>query len=187
MTPSLLWIIPLTLFILALLQLIYLIWLRVAPLDRGEARQPGSPIMPTMPQGGIATQPTSGGGMSLPPSFSGEMEIIGGLSNHPLITLPGTSFGIGRFENRENNIQIALDEKSISRRHAVFYADESRGEYFLTDTHSSYGSFIKLENRFERLTGGERTRIYNGDTIRFGNVVLARMILPGGPRPQSGR
>src|SRR5688572_21241615 len=46
-TTILIWLIPLALFIMVLIQLLYIAWLRYAP-TRGEPRPPEQPIMPAI-------------------------------------------------------------------------------------------------------------------------------------------
>jgi len=82
---------------------------------------------------------------------------------------------------------VAFDEKSISRRHAIFMGDESLGEFYLTDTNSSYGTSVRKENKFELLTPGQRERIYNEDVVQFGNSVTIRFLLPSATRAAATR
>jgi hypothetical protein len=187
---QLLWItIPLTLLIIAILQILYLLWINYAPTSTRTPKSPDSPIMPTVPQGGFATRPPSyGPSTSLNPRTSiGKMIVIAGLNNVTEIALPSFNFGIGRFHNPDQNVAVALDEKSISRRHAQFTGDEMLREYFLTDMGSTYGTMIRKEGQFQMLTPQQRERIYNEDVVMFGNAVTVRFILPGDTRASATR
>jgi pSer/pThr/pTyr-binding forkhead associated (FHA) protein len=115
------------------------------------------------------------------------MVVLRGISNLSEIPLPSNDFGIGRFYNPDGNILVALDERSISRRHATFISDIPTREYYLTDTHSSYGTRIQIGNRFETLTPGKAQRIYNEDVIQFGHIVTVRFTLPCQTRPTGTR
>lgn len=177
------WSVPATLLVIAVIQLIYLIWLSSSHRTERRARRPSSPIMPTKPQ--TMRDDASGGMMPLTRTqgtFTGKMIILSGLPNLGEVDLPGPSFGIGRFRNTDQNILIALDEKSISRRHAVFNADETRTEFYLTDTNSSYGTTVRKQNQFKLLTPGQPERIYDGDVVQFGTLVTVRFVLPGDTR-----
>jgi FHA domain len=183
---QLVWMIPLTLVIILILQLIYWIILSATsgPRSRRAARQPSAPIMPTNP-GGIntsvpayATQPPSAR------TVIGKVVILSGLPAKE-IPLPGGNFGIGRFYNPEQNVQVAMDEKSISRRHAAFTSNDLLREYYLTDNGSSYGTSIQRNNQFEALKPGQPERVYNEDVVQFGNVVRVRFILPADKRASS--
>lgn len=186
------WILPVTLIIIALIQVIYLVWLNFTGGGRErERRQPGSPIMPTNPQDGVMTihpgQQPANYDSDINQPFQGKVIILSGLQNVGELELPKKTFGIGRFHNPDQNILIALDERSISRRHALFQVDEQSNEYMLTDTNSSYGTTIRKENRFELLTPGQPERIFNGDVVQFGNEITVRFILPGNTRAASTR
>lgn len=110
------------------------------------------------------------------------MIVLGGLPGQKEIPIPGNNFGIGRFYSPESNILVAMDEKSVSRRHAIFMGDEALGEFYLTDTNSSYGTAVRKDNNFEVLTPGQRERIYNEDVVQFGNNVTVRFVLPSATR-----
>lgn len=183
------WMIPLTLLIIAVLQFIYWVGLSLTggPRSRRETRQPSAPIMPTVPTSGIATNlPTYA---TQPPNARqviGKIAIVSGLPAKE-IPLPAGNFGIGRFYNPEQSVQVALDEKSISRRHAAFTSNELLREYYLTDNGSSYGSSIQRNNQFEPLKPGQPERIYNEDVVQIGSVVRVRFVLPGDKRPVTRR
>lgn len=189
------WSVPLTLFILALLQGLYVIWLNITvPRDRETTvKQPSSPVMPTHPTDRINTstpgqrqtrnQPETPATDVMPmENFNGKMIVLSGLPNVSEITLPGANFAIGRFYNPDFNVLVAMDERSISRRHAVFSVDEMRGHVYLTDTNSSYGTTIRKGNDFVLLTPGQQEQIFDGDVVQFGNVVTVRFVLPGDTR-----
>jgi pSer/pThr/pTyr-binding forkhead associated (FHA) protein len=75
-------------------------------------------------------------------------------------------------------VLVALDEKSISRRHATFICDEPIREYYLKDLNSSFGTSVLINGAFEKLTPDKQERIYNEDVVQFGNVVTVRLLLP---------
>ena len=111
------------------------------------------------------------------------MVVLTGLLNVEDIPLPNNNFVIGRYYHPENNIHIALDEKSISRRHATFQGDDKSRDYYLTDTNSSYGTALRMGDKQQQLVPGAKFRIYNGDVIQFGQAITARFVLPGESRP----
>jgi len=162
-----LWLVIITLAALAMVQVIYVLWLTFAPVKNRTSAQPASPVMPTRP---AATQ------------RSGKMVIVSGLNTTTReITIPANHFGIGRFYKPEENILVTFDEKSISRRHAVFEGDDTTLEFYLIDD-STYGTSIQKNGQFEPLTPRQRERIFNNDLVRFGDVVTVRFSLPGGAR-----
>lgn len=174
-----LWIIPATLFVIAVLQILYLLWLNYAPTANPNPRQPNEPVMPHIPHSNIPAhdtiypqnyQPQSSGSI-------GKMIVLSGLDQRE-IPLPAPEFQIGRFYSPENGILVAINERSISRRHALFIGDETLREYYLTDTNSSFGTYIQIENQYEKLTPQRKTRLYNEDVVKFGNNVIVRFVLP---------
>jgi pSer/pThr/pTyr-binding forkhead associated (FHA) protein len=185
---QLVWIIPLALAIVALLQLVYWVILSLTSGTHTQrsVRQPSSPIMPSNPGGmntsvpGYATQPPTSR------TVIGKVVVVSGLPAKE-IPIPGGNFGIGRFYNPEQSVQVAIDEKSISRRHAAFTSNELLREYYLTDNGSSYGTSIQRNNQFEALKPGQPERIYNEDVVQFGNVVRVRFMLPTDKRTTSSR
>jgi hypothetical protein len=170
----LVWMIPLTLAGLALFQLLFWIVATVTMRPDKLVRQPNAPIMPTNP----APRPKN-----TPPAITGaSMVVTSGIPSPGELPMPSGSFIIGRYYHPENNVMIALDERSISRRHAQFTGDDSAHTYFLTDLNSSYGTAFKRGEKLEPLTANTRVRVYNGDIVQFGVGVTARMVLPGESR-----
>lgn len=176
-----LWIAVIILLVIAILQILYLFWLSVTLREPRPVRQPNAPIMPTTPSG-MNTVPPNYQNPATRIGTASKLVIVSGLPGQKDMPIPGNNFGIGRFYSPENNILVALDEKSISRRHAVFMGDEALGEFYLTDTNSSYGTSIRKENSFEMLPPGQRERIYNEDVVQFGNNVTVRFLLPTATR-----
>jgi hypothetical protein len=222
----LIWLVPLWLFIMVLIQLLYLAVLSYAPA-RKETPPPSSPIMPVqyvpaqnipVPQP-VSAQPSMPAapmqpimpGQPVPPGQSimpgqmvpasaiapqyqqmmvdsppapraggavGKMIVLAGLDTMREISLPSANFFIGRFYSPEANVLVALDEKSISRRHATFICDEPIREYYLKDLNSSFGTSVLINGAFEKLTPDKQERIYNEDVVQFGNVVTVRLLLP---------
>lgn len=179
-----LWVGALAMGVLALLQLLYLSILLIPKRGARPVRQPAGPVMPTHPAG------IDGRKTTIALVSGGKMVVLNGLPNNDDIPLPNNSFIIGRYYHPENNIHVALDEKSISRRHASFQGDDTRREYTLTDTNSSYGTALHVGDKLQPLPPGQKFRIYNGDVIQFGQAVTVRFVLPGegrpAPAPQSG-
>ncbi len=176
---QLVWIVPLALLVVLTLQIFYWMILSVSarPQSRRAARQPSAPIMPTNPSGINTSVPSYATKAPAARTVIGKVTILSGLPPKE-IPLPGGNFGIGRFYNPEQNVQVAMDEKSISRRHAAFTSNDLLHEYYLTDNGSSYGTSIQRNNQFEALKPGQPERIYNEDVVQFGNVVRVRFSLP---------
>ncbi len=177
------WIAIIVLLVVAILQILYVFYLSVTMREARPVRQPSGPIMPTTPQGMNNTNVQS----SAIRIGQGKMVVVSGLPGQKEMPIPGNNFGIGRFYSPENNILVAFDEKSISRRHAIFMGDDSLGEFYMTDTNSSYGTSVRKESKFELLTPGQRERIYNEDVVQFGNGVTIRFLLPSATRAAATR
>ncbi len=217
------WIIPTALFIVLLLQLLYLTLLSRIPKSR-ELHEPlpvlppvqsyapaqeyrpvpvqvmpttTSPIMqqsvsapPTATQASAVVEPQPLASLRTSPAIApvpapttrtggvGKFIILAGVEGLSEMALPSRDFAIGRFYSPENEILVGLDEKSVSRKHARFTADEAIREYYLKDTSSSFGTFLLLNGQFEQLTANAQERVYNEDVVRFGNVVTVRLLLP---------
>jgi hypothetical protein len=190
---NLLWILPITFAIVLLIQFLYWFFLNnsVPSEKKASVSTVTSPVMPTYPDNLVDRAQGTGGGVSREPqpetTALGEVIPKMVMLNHPKgkkeIKLPNTpSYGMGRFYNREYNILIALDERSISRRHAVLSRDDSSNQYFLTDTNSSYGTAIQRGENFAPMTPGEEERIYHNDTVQFGRSLTIQFTLPGPTR-----
>ncbi|MBL8116408.1 MAG: FHA domain-containing protein [Anaerolineae bacterium] len=177
---QLMWIVIVILLVMAILQIFYLFWLGITTREPKPVQQPSGPIMPTTPAGMNTIPPNYQN--PTPRIGSSRMIVLGGLPGQKEIPIPGNNFGIGRFYSPESNILVAMDEKSVSRRHAIFMGDEALGEFYLTDTNSSYGTAVRKDNNFEVLTPGQRERIYNEDVVQFGNNVTVRFVLPSATR-----
>jgi hypothetical protein len=176
---NIVWIILILLVVFAVVQMLYLLWLNRPSWMR--RRSPSEPVMPP-----VALDPRRTA--TLPPSYSpstipveGQIVVVSGLVNRDTFPLPANQFGIGRFRNDAEKILVALDERSISRRHAAFSAD-GPGLYYLTDTHSTYGTFLRKGAMFEQLRPGQQERLFNGDEVRFGQRVTVRFELRGDTR-----
>lgn len=177
------WIIFIVLLFFAAFQALLLLWLnRPAWMLRFDG--PSDPVMPRV--AGEARQSLAGAeaGQSSGPLVEGRMVVLSGVMSQDPIAFPSNHFGIGRFRNEAESIFVAFDERSVSRRHAVFHAD-GVGLYYLTDTHSSYGTFLRTGATFEFMQPGQRERIFNGDEVRFGQHVSVRFELPGDTRTSS--
>jgi len=171
-------LVPLALAVVAVLQVMYLLWLRATADRQPASRRPITPQMPTMPQGGLYPKTAP----QRPVILAGKLSVVSGLSGTSDITLPGSTFVIGRFYHPESNVMVALDEKSISRRHAQFSGDDVLKTYSLTDLNSTYGTALRRDGKFEPMQPGQQVRIYNEDIVQFGTNVTVRFILPGDTR-----
>lgn len=107
----------------------------------------------------------------------GKMIILGGLEPRE-IPLPSNQFVVGRFYSPENNVLVAMDEKSVSRKHAIMRVIAQGREFYIQDVGSSYGTHLIADGRFDRLTPGKDERVYNNDVIQFGSAVQVRLVLP---------
>jgi hypothetical protein len=148
------------------------------PTPYPQAQQPMPTPYPQQVPLSIPPQPTpyaparpAGGGM-------GKFVVLSGLDGPKDIAFPAATFGIGRFYSPENGVLVALDEKSVSRKHATFTADEAVREYYVKDTNSAFGTSIMVNGVFEPLTAEKQERVYNEDVLQFGNAVTVRVILP---------
>ena len=171
-----LWVGVLAMGAIAVLQILYFTVLLIPKRGSRPLRQPNAPLMPTQPANLDARK-------NHPLATGGKMAVLSGLENTDDIPLPNANFVIGRYYHPENNIHIALDEKSISRRHAHFQGDDTRREYTITDTNSSYGTSLRANDKLQPLTPGQKFRVYNEDIIQFGQQVTVRFSLPGEMRP----
>lgn len=179
------WIIPITLIVVAMVQTIHWILLNRA-VRQPSRRSKASPNMPSSPRGVGGSTNTLGnvdnnyadnihsGG------FQGTMTVLEGIPGTTEIRLPKSSFSLGRFYNPDEDILIALDERSISRRHAYFSAEGNN--FYLTDIGSSYGTAIYMNDTYVNLSPDQREQVYNGDVVLFGNTVKVQLRLPGQTR-----
>lgn len=178
------WIIPVTLVVIAVIQFLYLLWLLYAPSANPNPRQPNEPILPYIPQSNIPTHDTVYPQQGIYPQSSGsigKMIVLAGIEQRE-IPLPAPEFQIGRFYSPDAGILVALNDRSISRRHALFIGDDTLREYYLTDTNSSFGTYLQIENQYEKLQPQRKTRLYNEDVVKFGNNIIVRFVLPSDTR-----
>jgi hypothetical protein len=143
---------------------------------------PASPAAPATNQPAAAKQAAK----PAPQNTAMKFVVLGGVNSGD-IALPSNEFVIGRFYAPESNVFVAFDEKSVSRKHAQFQASPAYSEYFLTDTFSSYGTYIMVDDKFQQLTPNQPERLYNEDIIRFGNHVRVRVLLPTETRASTTR
>jgi pSer/pThr/pTyr-binding forkhead associated (FHA) protein len=202
-TDQLIWTIPVALVVIASVQLLYLAWLSYAPVPKSsQANIPKIPPINPMEfqmeqQQAVPVQATQNFAPARPAAVPvnpvNDVErvkkfvVVSGLEEPMEITVPSGSFSIGRYYNLETDILVALDERSISRKHALFEGNDATKEFYLTDANSSYGTYMLINGRFEPLTPGSRQRIYNEDVVQFGNAVKVRLILPSETRASSTR
>lgn len=217
---QILWMVAIALAVVAVLQILHLIFLGLTMNRRSEPQRPAQPIMPTQPPASMVTTqttpyvspapPAPGMGPVMPAAAApavtgsqpvqpavyramptagsvGKFVILSGLTGQREVPLPSSSFVIGRFYSPENNVLMAMDEKSISRKHAQFFSDEQIREYYLVDSSSTYGTFLLLGGQFEQLKPEKQERVYNEDVVQFGNNVRVRLILPCETRSSTTR
>jgi hypothetical protein len=202
------WILPIVLFVVTLILLLYLAILNWAPVRKESASAPAKqrpinsssvqnpvvlapppPPAPVQPQYQMPVQqqyaPPPAPVMPAPvrPPDATELDTMGKMviitGLEPReIPLPSTQFAIGRFYSPENNVLVSIDEKSVSRKHAALRIAGHGREYYLQDVGSSYGTHMFVEGRVERLTPGQEARLYNNDIVQFGSAVQVRFVLP---------
>lgn len=209
---QILWMVAIALAVVAVLQMLHLLYLGLTMNRRSEPQRPAQPIMPTQPPASMVSTQTTPYVSPAPPAPAmtpgmtssqpvqpavyramptagsvGKFVILSGLTGQREIPLPSSSFVIGRFYSPENNVLMAMDEKSISRKHAQFLSDEQIREYYLVDMSSTYGTFLLLGGQFEQLKPEKQERVYNEDVVQFGNNVRVRLILPCETRSSTTR
>lgn len=87
---------------------------------------------------------------------------------------------VGRLENPEEGILIALDEKSVSRRHAKLTANNEIDELSIQDCGSSYGTQLFHGDAPPlSLEANKEYVLRNGDILQFGSLIQAQVVLPG--------
>ena len=191
---NLLWILPVTLLLVAMLQFLYWLYLNnsVPKDEKLKTSAISSPVMPTYPDN-LVDGTRKGTGAGVAREAQPEMTALGDvipkmiLLNHPKgrkeIKLPERpSYGLGRFYNKDHSILIALDERSISRYHAVMSRDDGLNQWFLKDNNSSYGTAIKIGEGFTPISPNEEERLFHNDIVQFGRSLTAQFILPGPTR-----
>lgn len=220
-----LWIVPILLFVITIVLLLYLAYLNFAPMRKEATPQSTSrrskpitnvdnpvvlapqppayvpppsappqypsqppqypsqpPQYPSQPPQYVPPAPQYAPPPMRPPDSTevesmGKMVVLGGIEPRE-IPLPSPHFTIGRFYSPENNVLVALDEKSVSRKHANLRIAAQGREYYLQDVGSTYGTHLAIEGRFDRLQPGVDVRVYNQDVVQFGSAVQVQLVLP---------
>ncbi len=179
---TLIWIVPGVFGALTTILLLYWLWLTVAPGPRPRAvSAPTPPPPPPAPKSRHVESDDTiidrvGG-----PTTAGSMVIESGLPQVMTIDFPSSEFRIGRFRDETQNILVAVDEKSISRSHALLKGNPQTGEFTIQDIGSRFGTFVlSAQGVPEQLQQGESRRVYNGTIVQFGSAVRARLNLPSG-------
>lgn len=191
---SMIWIIPAIPAVIGILLLLWWILLSILPVRNQEsnttARASTAPVVsapapvtapPPQPMYAAPPMPAAPAYAPVMPPADGiaRMAIISGLPVLQEYPLPGNMFLLGRFYAPEQNIQIGMDEKSVSRRHAQFRANPATREFYISDLGSSFGtSLVMPDGMVTRLQPNREERLYNGDIVQFGNGVRARFALP---------
>lgn len=180
---TLIWIVPGIFGVLTTILLLYWLWLTVAPGPR--PRTVSAPPPPPAPAPAPRPRHVESDDTIIDrvggPVTAGSMVIESGLPQVMTIDFPSSEFRIGRFRDETQNILVALDEKSISRSHALLRGNPQTGEYTIQDIGSRFGTFIiSPQGVPEQLQQGEARRVYNGTIVQFGSAVRARLNLPSG-------
>ncbi|MDQ7024082.1 MAG: FHA domain-containing protein [Anaerolineae bacterium] len=194
---------PVGLGLVALIQVVYATFLSITGTVEDRANQPTHPVMPRSSgawsqdklSSGLPTilaqvgsGPGTGGVTGVTDhGVSGKFVVEAGMPEAKDLALPAYEFGIGRFFNEEQQILMAIDERSISRHHALFAGDEDLREYYLIDTESTYGTFLFKEGQFEQIEPNLPVRVFNQDVVQLGSKVRLRLILPTETREQAIR
>ena len=200
---SLITYLPIGLGIVALMQVVYMTYLSITSSVDARDNRPTQPIMPRTSGGAwsqgklssglpmILAQVGSGagtGGISggTDHGLSGRLVVEAGLPEAKAFPLPALEFGIGRFFNEQQQVLMAIDAPSVSRFHAFFVGDEDLREYYLSDTESTYGTYLFKDGQLEQLPPNIPVRVFNQDVIEIGKVRL-RLQLPTETREQAIR
>jgi len=194
---------PVGLGIIALIQIFYATYLSITGTVEDRSNMPTQPIMPRSSgawsqsklSGGLPTilaQVGSGPGTggvtgSTEQGVTGKFVIEAGMPEVKELGLPLQEFEIGRFFNPDQKVLMAIDEKSISRHHAIFTGDEDLREYYLIDNESTYGTFLFKEGQFEQIAPNLPVRVFNQDVVQLGSKVRLRLVLPTETREQAIR
>ena len=194
---------PVALGIIALIQIVYAAYLSITGNVEDRANLPTQPIMPRNTPGAWSPSKLSPGlptilaqVSSLVPGTStstteqgvtGKIVIEAGMPEVKEIGLPMQEFEIGRFFNPDQHVLMAIDEKSISRHHALFDGDEELREYYLTDIGSTFGTYLFRNGQFEQIDRDLPVRVFNQDVVQIGSKVRLRLVLPTETREQAIR
>jgi pSer/pThr/pTyr-binding forkhead associated (FHA) protein len=84
---------------------------------------------------------------------------------------------VGRFASPE--VQLALDEKTVSRNHALVRANPQTGQYTVEDLGSSFGTFIVQGGSNTPVPQGQPYPLTNGTVVQFGQLVRVQFNIPG--------
>lgn len=179
----LIWIVPGFFGIITVFLLVYWLWLVAAPGPRPRqvsAPPPAPPPPQPAPPPAVYESDDTIIDNPAPTTTQASMVIESGLPAGTVIDFPGTEFRIGRFRDEAQNVLVALDEKSVSRSHALLRGSPQTGEYYLQDIGSRFGTFIVTPQGAEQLRQGETRRVYDGTVVQFGSAVRVRLHLPSG-------
>lgn len=179
---QLIWILPGFLGVVTGFLVLYWLWLMVAPGPRPQ--QPASappPPPPSRPAPVLESDDTIIDRVPAAATTMGSMTVESGLPGVTTIEFPAAEFRVGRFRDEAQNVLVALDEKSVSRSHALLRGNPQTGEYYLQDIGSRFGTFIVTpQGTVEQLHQGETRQVYNGTVVQFGSAVRVRLNLPTG-------
>jgi pSer/pThr/pTyr-binding forkhead associated (FHA) protein len=184
------WIVPAVFGGFTVILLLIWMWLsfgpapRVRAVEAPEAAPPPPPKSTTQPLPLITDDTVIDRAASSGPA---SITVESGLPGVTTLNLPGDNFRIGRFHNPEMDVLLPLDEKSVSRNHALFNRDPNTGMCTLQDLGSRYGTFIvNAGGGLDQLAQGQSYPLMNGAVVQFGSAVRVRFNLPGSAAPSSG-
>lgn len=180
-TTQMIWILPGILGVITTFLLLYWFWLLIAPGPRVQQPMSAPPPMPApkAPPMQLETDDTIIDRIPAGPTGPASMTIEAGLPGVGMIVFPSAEFRVGRFRDDAQNVLVALDEKSVSRSHALIRGNPQTGEYYIQDIGSRFGtSIVTPQGGIEKLNQGETRRVYNGTIVQFGSAVRARINLP---------
>ena len=115
-------------------------------------------------------------------SAAGEIEALPDLSQLPrLVDNTGREFALDSGPNSvgRESADVLLADPTISRSHAQITVES--GQIVVEDRGSTNGSYV----RAVRLKPGERATAYDGDAVRFGNLIFTLKLPGGAPAPVS--
>lgn len=179
-TTQMIWILPGVFGVITVLLLLYWVWLLIAPGPRVQQPMSAPPIQtPKTPAIHLETDDTIIDRIPTGPTGPASMTVEAGLPGAGTIEFPSAEFRVGRFRDDTQNVLIALDEKSVSRSHALIRGNPQTGEYYIQDIGSRFGtSIVTPQGTVEKLNEGETRRVYNGTVVQFGSAVRVRINLP---------
>jgi pSer/pThr/pTyr-binding forkhead associated (FHA) protein len=167
------WVLPSIFGVITSILVITWLYLMFAPGPRTDARpQPQPQPQPQQPMQ-RESDDTIIDQVVGPPTLT----IQNGVPNTGTMPLPSSEFRVGRFASPE--VQLALDEKTVSRNHALVRANPQTGQFSVEDLGSSFGTFIVQGGSNMPVPQGQSYPLTNGTVVQFGQVVRVKFNIPG--------